>query len=83
MEAMELTAIKNSLIAIITQTNDKSLLDRMLRLAQHPTAIALTEESEITKEEILSDFDQACKELKLSLEGKKQLRTIDEALNEL
>lgn len=80
---MELTAIKNSLITIINQTNDKSLLDSMLRLAQHQTSSECVEEPEMTKEEILSDFDQACKELKLSLEGKKQLRTIDEALNEL
>lgn len=36
-----------------------------------------------TKEEVLADFDQACKELKLNLEGKLELRPAEELLNEL
>ena len=36
-----------------------------------------------TKEEVLADFDQACKELKLNLEGKLELKSLEEALNEL
>ena len=37
----------------------------------------------MTKEEILANFDQACKELKLNLEGKLEFKTLEEALNEL
>ena len=36
-----------------------------------------------TKAEILSGFDQACKEMKLNLEGKLEFKTLEEALNEL
>lgn len=36
-----------------------------------------------TKAELLADFDQSCKELKLNLEGKLELKTLEEALNEL
>jgi len=36
-----------------------------------------------TKEEVLADFDQACKELKLNLEGKLELKSAEELFNEL
>ena len=36
-----------------------------------------------TKEEILADFAEACRELKLHREGKKKFKTLDEVLNEL
>ena len=36
-----------------------------------------------TKEEILADFAEACRELKLHREGKKRFKTLDEVLNEL
>lgn len=36
-----------------------------------------------TKAEILAGFDEACKELKLNLEGKLEFKTLEEALNEL
>lgn len=35
------------------------------------------------KAEVLADFDQACKELKLNLEGKLELKSLEEALDEL
>lgn len=37
----------------------------------------------MTKEEILAHFDQACKELKLNLEGKLEFKTLEEVLKEL
>jgi len=37
----------------------------------------------MTKEEILANFDQACKELKLNLEGKLDFKPAEELLNEL
>lgn len=36
-----------------------------------------------TKAEILAGFDEACKELKLNLEGKLEFKTLEEALDEL
>lgn len=36
-----------------------------------------------TKTEVLADFDQACKELKLNLEGKLEFKSLEEALDEL
>lgn len=37
----------------------------------------------MTKEEILANFDQACKELKLNLEGKLELKSMEDLLKEL
>lgn len=36
-----------------------------------------------TKKELLSDFKEACRDLKLNLEGKKGLQSAEELLNEL
>ena len=36
-----------------------------------------------TKAEILASLDQACKELKLNLEGKLEFKSLDDALNEI
>lgn len=49
-------------------------------------AKAVVEEDEepcMTKAEILQGFDEACKELKLYLEGKIELKSAEELLNEL
>ena len=37
----------------------------------------------MTKAEILANFDQACKELKLNLEGELEFKNAEELLNEL
>ena len=37
----------------------------------------------MTKEEILAHFDQACKELKLNLEGQLELSSAEELLQNL
>lgn len=50
------------------------------------SALAEEEDEEYrprTKAEVLADFDQACKELKLNLEGKLEFKSLEEALNEL
>lgn len=36
-----------------------------------------------TKAEVLADFDQACKELKLNLEGKLEFKPAEELFDEL
>lgn len=56
-------------------------------VAQVQTAATEAEEEEAykprTKEEVLADFDLACKELKLNLEGKLELKSAEELLDEL
>lgn len=47
------------------------------------TAAAEEEYRPRTKAEVLADFDQACKELKLNLEGKLEFKPAEELLNEL
>lgn len=37
----------------------------------------------MSKEEILADFSEACRELKLRKEGKVKFKTLEEALDEL
>lgn len=44
---------------------------------------AKEEEPCMTKAEILQNFDEACKELKLYKEGKIELKTLEEVINEL
>ena len=53
--------------------------------ASQPASAVASEEAEpyMTKEEILTNFDQACKELKLNLEGKLEFKPAEELLNEL
>ena len=54
-----------------------------LESLQNESTVAEEAEPYMTKEEILANFDQACKELKLNLEGKLEFKTLEEALNEL
>ena len=50
---------------------------------QGTLCVAEEEVPYMTKAEILANFDQACKELKLNLEGKLEFKTLEEALDEL
>lgn len=65
----------------------KKAVRYLKKLVSQVQASATVEEEEAykprTKEEVLADFDQACKELKLNLEGKLELKTLEEALDEL
>lgn len=50
---------------------------------QEKTKVKEEEEPCMTKAEILQNIDEACKELKLYKEGKIELKTLEEVINEL
>lgn len=92
MATLTLETLQNELILEVLNVNDinvlkkvKNLLRREERKSSDAQASVLSEEEApyITKEEILANFDQACKELKLNLEGKLELKSAEDLLKEL
>lgn len=98
MTALSLETLQNELIRDVLRIDDMNVLKKVRNLlrreerkaaadyaAQPSASEVVSEEAEpyMTKEEILANFDQACKELKLNLEGKLEFKTLEEALNEL
>jgi hypothetical protein len=71
---MSLAGMKNDLIRRILDEDNASVLKEVKEILE-PTPR--------TKEELLADFDEACKEVRMSIEGKIKLKTLEEALNEL
>ena len=90
---MTLEALQNELIRELLDVRDINLLKKVCDLLRHETpgyevaepmsVVAEDQEPYMSKEEILANFDQACKELKLNLEGKLEFKTLKEALDEL
>ena len=92
MATLTLETLQNELIREVLNVNDinvlkkvKNLLRREERKLSDAQASVLSEEEApyMTKEEILANFDQACKELKLNLEGKLELKSAEDLLKEL
>ena len=87
MSAMSLDAEKNELIRRILDVDDVAILRRvksMLSCEEEQTNVVAEEAAPYqTKAEILASLDQACKELKLNLEGKLEFKSLDDALNEI
>ncbi len=97
MATLTLESLQNELIRDVLRVNNIDVLKKLRSLlrreerkttayAEHvsvPSTVAEGAEPYMTKEEILANFDQACKELKLNLEGKLEFKTLEEALNEL
>lgn len=92
MATLTLETLQNELIREVLNVNDinvlkkvKNLLRREERKSSDARASVLSEEEApyMTKEEILANFDQACKELKLNLEGKLELKSMEDLLKEL
>lgn len=85
MNTLEMDAYKAELAREILLTDNWNLLDKVKRLisreAKKREAALKEQEGEMTKEEILSDFAQACRELKLHKEGKLEFKTLEEALD--
>ena len=82
--------LQNELIRDVLNINDINILKKIrnfLRKEEHETAeqpvVSEDEVPYMSKAEILSNFDQACKELKLNLEGKLEFKTAEELLDEL
>lgn len=92
MAILTLETLQNELIREVLNVNDsnvlkkvKNLLRREERKSSDAQASVLSEEEApyMTKEEILANFDQACKELKLNLDGKLELKSMEDLLKEL
>lgn len=84
MTTMELKSLKMDLVEELLSLNDKEMLNRVknyLKLLKKMEAEK--EMEEITKEEILAGIDAGLKEVKLSMDGKLELKSAREFLNEL
>lgn len=81
---MELKSLKMDLVEELLSLNDKEMLNRVKTYLKRLKKMeAEKEEDEISKEEILAGIDAGLKEVKLSMDGKLDLKTAREFLNEL
>ena len=86
MTALNIQAAQNDIIRQVLNTQDIHLLDRIRNLFVNKEvneACMVQEEPCMTKEEILSGFDNALHELKSYREGKLELKPLEDVLNEL
>ena len=84
MTTMELKSLKMDLVEELLSLNDKEMLNRVkYYLKRLKKMEAEKEEEEITKEEVLAGIDAGLKEVKLSMEGKLEVKTAREFINEL
>ena len=84
MTTMELKSLKMDLVEELLSLNDKEMLNRVKTYLKRLKKMeAEKEEDEITKEETLAGIDAGLKEVKLSMDGKLDLKTAREFLNEL
>ena len=87
MNTLEMDAYKAELAREILLTDNWNLLDKVKRLirreAKKREAALKEQEGEMTKEEILSDLEEAFQTAKLVREGKVKGSPIEMLLNEL
>ena len=84
MTTMELKSLKMDLVEELLSFNDKEMLNRVKNYLKRLKKMeAEKEEEEITKEEVLAGIDAGLKEVKLSMEGKLEVKTAREFINEL
>ncbi|HJG13439.1 MAG TPA: hypothetical protein K8V07_16125 [Bacteroides xylanisolvens] len=84
MTTMELKSLKMDLVEELLSLNDKEMLNRVKNYLKRLKKMeAEKEEEEITKEEVLAGIDTGLKEVKLSMEGKLEVKTAREFINEL
>ena len=84
MTTMELKILKMDLVEELLSLNDKEMLNRVKNYLKRLKKMeAEKEEEEITKEEVLAGIDAGLKEVKLSMEGKLEVKTAREFINEL
>ena len=89
--AMSLEAVQTELIRDILNVDDVLVLEKIRKMLrreekkaeQGTLCVAEEEVPYMSKAEILANFDQSCKELKLNLEGKLELKNAEDLLNEL
>ena len=84
MTTLELEALKAEVARAVLETESRTLLEKVKKLfLREQKKEARAEEETMSKEEILADLSEACRELQLSREGKVKLKTLEEALDEL
>ena len=84
MTTMELKSLKMDLVEELLSLNDKEMLNRVKNYLKRLKKMeAEKEEAEITTEEVLAGIDAGLKEVKLSMEGKLEVKTAREFINEL
>ena len=84
MTTMELKSLKMDLVEELLSLNDKEMLNRVKNYLKRLKKMeAEKEEEEITKEEVLAGIDAGLKEVKLSMEGKLEVKTAREFIDEL
>ena len=86
MTALNIQAAQNEIIRQVLNTQDLHLLDRIRNLFANKEvneACTVQEEPCMTKEEILSGFGNVLHELKSYREGKLELKSLEDVLNEL
>ena len=84
MTTMELKSLKMDLVEELLSLNDKEMLNRVKNYLKRLKKMEAEKEmEEITKEEILAGIDAGLKEVKLSRDGKLELKSAREFLNEL
>lgn len=84
MTTMELKSLKMDWVGELLSLNDKEMLNRVKNYLKRLKKMeAEKEEEEITKEEVLAGIDAGLKEVKLSMEGKLEVKTAREFINEL
>ena len=84
MTTMELKSLKMDLVEELLSLNEKEMLNRLKNYLKRLKKMeAEKEEEEITKEEVLAGIDAGLKEVKLSMEGKLEVKTAREFINEL
>ena len=84
MTTMELKSLKMDLVEELLSLNDKEMLNRVKNYLKRLKKMeSEKEEEEITKEEVLAGIDAGLKEVKLSMEGKLEVKTAREFINEL
>lgn len=84
MDAISLQAVQNDIVRSVLNTYSFDTLNKVKRLLLREEKKAeATADVTLSEEEICCNFDQACKELKLSLDGKLELKSLEEALHEL
>ena len=85
-DSIKYTSSTDGIIRQVLNTQDIHLLDRIRNLFANKEAneaCMVQEEPCMTKEEILSGFDNALHELKSYREGKLELKPLEDVLNEL
>lgn len=87
MSTIALATEKNELIRRILDVDDITILRKVKSMLngeeRQPNMVAEEAVPYQTKAEILANLDEACKELKLNLEGKLEFKSAEDLLDEL